>query len=909
MAYNVITDIAEALGYLQQAAGFYYLQNPASWQECFQALSQSSPKLAELIGGEASAEIINIAKLYESVGKDIYATAESGLKSAPVIESIFTQQDQQVAEEGAAALGTYVAGISAGVPLATAIGGILSGLGIGILGYETAPEGWVDISNAIFGTNISYLDAQPLIKTYVQGLLSTDNNGGAVMYLHEDYIKNAYNYFASHIYGGIDFDNFLENTVWEAPSGSTVPTQCTEATRSNLLNHSIPISNDELNARYLNNVYQIWLKGQEVAEYDMPAITVTMADVMADLYSKYPNYHNANLYRITFRFREYTEVIDFQVVIDGLRVSPDLLADVDVGYNRGKIFTIGNYDEYFDDMFYYTLNRAPVISVGNYLFSYKYDFSTNIGIVRDDGSTYDAYSNINWYVGVYGWAYQNQGIKDIFTSMLNIGSDSGIFAGLDEEFENKGFIIDPKLANGVDPDIAQQTKPTTKTNFQDQYAYWYGGKKRIAQPDENGEPQITTYIPTPIPMYIPDAATQVLTQGVGVVNNPESIPVEVPVAMPEPYPSALPANTPANNVADAVQNAVDSYNNSRTTPDSAPDPLPDYAPNPQYPDNPPNQPEGSSDTAPVPADIPGVEASGLVSVYNPTKAQLVSFSGWLWSNNFLDNFLKIFQNPMDAIIGLHVIYATPTTGSTSNIIAGYLDSGVSSKVVTKQYSEIDCGSVDVPEYFGNALDYEPYVQIHCYLPFVGIVSLKPNDILGKKLNIKYGVDFLTGACLAMLTTSKGPQNGGSKIMTYTFAGNCATQVPISGGSYAQMITGLAGVAVSAVAGAASGNPIALLGAGASILNTHLDVQHSGSIGANAGAMGPRKPFLIITRKSAYEAAGYNQFYGYPANMSIVLGSCKGYTRVKSVHIESIPIATADEKQEIETLLKQGVIIR
>ena len=122
-----------------------------------------------------------------------------------------------------------------------------------------------------------------------------------------------------------------------------------------------------------------------------------------------------------------------------------------------------------------------------------------------------------------------------------------------------------------------------------------------------------------------------------------------------------------------------------------------------------------------------------------------------------------------------------------------------------------------------------------------------------------------------------------------------------------MITGLAGVAVSAIAGAATGNPIALLGAGASILNTHLDVQHSGSIGSNAGAMGIRKPYLIITRKSAYEAAGYGAFYGYPANKTVVLGICKGFTRVKSIHVE-IALSTANEKLEIDTLLREGVII-
>ena len=215
----------------------------------------------------------------------------------------------------------------------------------------------------------------------------------------------------------------------------------------------------------------------------------------------------------------------------------------------------------------------------------------------------------------------------------------------------------------------------------------------------------------------------------------------------------------------------------------------------------------------------------------------------------------------------------------------------------------------LPEYFGNALDYEPYVQVHCYLPFVGIVTLKPNDILGKRLNIKYGVDVLTGTCLAMLTTLKGTGQDAAKILTYTYSGNCATQIPISGGNYAQMITGLAGLAVSAVGAAASGNPIMLLGAGASLLNSHFDVSHSGSIGANAGAMGPRKPYLIITRKSAYEANNYNEFYGYPANMTVTLGSCRGYTRVKSVHIESIYNATDNEKTEIEALLKQGVIIK
>ena len=163
---------------------------------------------------------------------------------------------------------------------------------------------------------------------------------------------------------------------------------------------------------------------------------------------------------------------------------------------------------------------------------------------------------------------------------------------------------------------------------------------------------------------------------------------------------------------------------------------------------------------------------------------------------------------------------------------------------------------------------------------------------------------MTGTCLAILTTKKGS----SEIACYTFPGNCACQIPISGGNYAQMITGLAGFVASGVGAAATGNPLMALGAGASLLNSHLDVSHGGAIGSNAGAMGIRTPYVIITRKSAYEATNYNQFYGFPANKTVQLSSCKGYTRVKHVHIE-IATATANEKKEIETLLKQGVIIR
>lgn len=413
---------------------------------------------------------------------------------------------------------------------------------------------------------------------------------------------------------------------------------------------------------------------------------------------------------------------------------------------------------------------------------------------------------------------------------------------------------------------------------------------------------IDDYTPASIP-YGDENADRLINSG---MNNSDPSSYKDNRSQTAKQKGEINTDDPITGYNEDTDRAIKQYNDSDIVPDYYPDPLPDNVPNPTYPVNPPAVPDGDTDTPPEPGTMEGVEASGMVSVYNPTKAQIISFSGWLWSSNFLDNFLKIFQNPMDGIIGLHILYATPSTAAApENIRVGYLDSGVSSKVVDKQFIEVDCGYVTIPEYYGTAIDYEPYVQIHAYLPFVGIVSLKPNDVIGKKLYCKYGVDVLTGTCLAMLTA----KDKTSEILLYTFSGNCATQVPISGGNYAQIISGLASMAVGIGAGVATGNPIAVAGGVvAGVMSSHLDVTHSGSIGANAGAMGPRKPYVVITRKSAYDAGNYNQFYGYPANKTVTLGSCKGYTRVKSVHIDSIGTATDKEKIEIETLLKQGVII-
>lgn len=319
----------------------------------------------------------------------------------------------------------------------------------------------------------------------------------------------------------------------------------------------------------------------------------------------------------------------------------------------------------------------------------------------------------------------------------------------------------------------------------------------------------------------------------------------------------------------------------------------------------PTNDTGDSPISPIPAV--GIPGTGFVAIYNPTQSQLASFSQYLWSNDFIDNIKKLFEDPMQAIIGLHMIYATPSRGADHNIICGYLDSGVNSRTVSNQYINIACGAIKVNKYFGNILDYAPYTKIQLFLPFIGVVNLDTNEVMGSTLNVTYRVDVLTGACLAQISVSRSDYGA----VMYTFSGNCAVQLPITGGNYSSIIANTIGIGASIGATIASGGalaPVAVSGVAAGVSNSHLNVAHSGSIGANAGAMGGKIPYLIITRPKPYNANNYNNFYGYPSNEVVKLSSCLGYTRVKDIHLENISSATDDELNEIESLLKDGVII-
>lgn len=343
----------------------------------------------------------------------------------------------------------------------------------------------------------------------------------------------------------------------------------------------------------------------------------------------------------------------------------------------------------------------------------------------------------------------------------------------------------------------------------------------------------------------------------------------------------------------------------------------------------PAPPPDSGET-PVPVtpiiDIPFTSANdGLISVYHPTDAQLKAFASWLWVTYADPSIDKLWNNPFDGVIGLMELYCTPTDIGAKNIRSGFLDSGISSQTISR-YTEIDCGSIYVPEFYRNYLDYSPYSKAHVYLPFIGIVELNVDDVVGHGINITYKIDEYNGACIAIITCARHVEVDGEDVdysaVTYQYSGNCAVELPLAGGTQSAIRAGLiqaAAYGLSSVIGGivsgVSGNiggAISQVGYGAanaigSVVSAKSSVQHSGSFGSSYGALGAKTPFIIVSRPKQLRVLNYPRIYGYPAHSAVTIGNCTGYLRVREVHVKS-STATDGEKKRIEELLKEGVYV-
>ena len=312
--------------------------------------------------------------------------------------------------------------------------------------------------------------------------------------------------------------------------------------------------------------------------------------------------------------------------------------------------------------------------------------------------------------------------------------------------------------------------------------------------------------------------------------------------------------------------------------------------------------------------------TGFYTLYRPTALELQNLSGYLWSNNFdLDQFKKLFNNPMDLFLTLNVVPVDPGAGESKEIGFGLVHTGVymtkaQNRKVTKTFSNLKINNK-----WNGYLDYAPYVKTELYLPFVGMVTLDTDDVMGNTLDVVYSIDVLTGACIAGVNVTNA-DNHHYNIGIYS--GNAAMQLPITGSDFSTLLTGVFSAVSGAVVGAVTGGGAGAIAGGlassaSSIVNESKPIIQKGgsSTGANA-FRGPMYPFIIMSCPKQCIPANHREEIGYPVyratgdNPRVVktIGDePSGFFKASVVNLKNIQ-ATDAELAEIESLLLGGVFI-
>lgn len=314
--------------------------------------------------------------------------------------------------------------------------------------------------------------------------------------------------------------------------------------------------------------------------------------------------------------------------------------------------------------------------------------------------------------------------------------------------------------------------------------------------------------------------------------------------------------------------------------------------------------DGTGDDIDFPS-LPTLSAvdTGFITLFNPTASQLKNLANYMWGDLFdLNTWKKIFADPMDAILGMSIVPVAVPDGGESTVTVGNISTGVSMNRAARQYVEVDCGTLNVNEYWGAYLDYDPFTKAEIYLPYIGIHPLATDDIMNKPVHVKYHIDILSGACCAYVKC------GGSVM--YSFVGQCSCSIPITGNDWSNVVNGALSIAASIGTMVATGGASAPMAA-ATIASTAVNsmkpsVEKSGSMGGMGGMLGVQTPYLILTRPRQALPARQNEYTGYPSFITMSLGDCSGYTEIEKVHLKNLS-ATEQELSEIENLLKGGVI--
>lgn len=318
------------------------------------------------------------------------------------------------------------------------------------------------------------------------------------------------------------------------------------------------------------------------------------------------------------------------------------------------------------------------------------------------------------------------------------------------------------------------------------------------------------------------------------------------------------------------------------------------------------------DTIEIP-QLPNLALSNTgSSLYALNASEMQAFSAWLWTSDWTENIKKLRTDPMQNIISISIV-DIPVNGKASTIYLGNINSGVKAQLVNNWVS-VDCGIINVEEYYGTFADYEPYIALTLYIPKVGFVQIPADAVVNNSIKVVYNIELSSGEGLCYVYIVNNRDNFSYVYNTYTC--HVSANVALSASDHTQQISAIINASINTVAavggaistgGATTGSAATTVASSAlNVATTKNSAQTKGNFGNFGTLMCVKKPYLIINRTNLTKPSSFQENNGYMINYTAKIDGHTGFLKTRDFHAEFD--APYSHKAEIERLLDEGVFI-
>lgn len=297
----------------------------------------------------------------------------------------------------------------------------------------------------------------------------------------------------------------------------------------------------------------------------------------------------------------------------------------------------------------------------------------------------------------------------------------------------------------------------------------------------------------------------------------------------------------------------------------------------------------------------------LTTTYVSNATRLQSLGDFLWSSGFLDNILLVNNNPIENVISVKMFPFTLPSGADSTIVLGNVDTEVPTNKLPDNYNYYHVyGSLSVPSYYNNFMDYAPYTRILLYLPFYGTLELDNSLVIDRTLKIAYIVDVVTGACTIDIYANDS--------LISVVSCQVGIDIPITSSNRAQVESAiLSNTLTSAVSGATVGGGVGAVvgGIGGALMSAgHVKYssQTSGTPSSATELYNVSVPMLIVDRPKYREISGFAHNKGKMCMLTKKLSDVSGFSIFdRNIDLSGIG-CTETESEMIRVLLSSGVYL-